>query len=247
MGILDFIKSKHTKNSDNTSLITSGQSNIAPLIQKHKKIRNIMDFIEYALISNGGNYEDIHQKLLAMLEFSKHARDYGINCDFSCINETIMDFFTKQSDIVKFSLVENKPFAAFYNKKRNGWQRYDYRGVTVIQDAKAQKPVMYFGRRNENALIHRKDKLLAFGDDIVVLRDESKDNYDEIPISGHGTYAEFNFNKENHITSVKYRYMTHPKLGFWSKEQVCEFDSETNQYKLISGHLPDNTDNTPNA
>ena len=240
MGILDFFRNRQQK-SENTSLIAKGASSIAPYTPKKKKIRNIVDFVESSLISNGGNYEDIYQKLLALSEFAKHAKEYGIECNLSGIDVALRDFFTEQPDIKHFP-IKDKPHVAFYAKK-DGWNFYNYRGVTVLQDGQAKKPVMYYGRRNQNAETHRKDCIFAFGDDVVILRDECKANYDEIPLWGDGTHAEFSFDKNNHITSVKYRYMTHPRLGFWSKEQVCEFDAESGQYRLLPTQIPERTYN----
>ncbi|MFQ6723834.1 MAG: hypothetical protein ACLRFE_00685, partial [Clostridia bacterium] len=91
MGLLEFFRNRQQK-SKNTSLVAKGDSSIAPYTPKKKKIRNIVEFVENALISNGGNYEDIHQKLLAISEFAKNANDYGIQCDFGMIDETLRDF-----------------------------------------------------------------------------------------------------------------------------------------------------------
>ena len=242
MGILDFFRNRQQK-SKNTSLIANGDSSIIPYTPKKKEIRNIVDFVENALISNGGNYEDIQQKLLELSEFAKHAKEYGVECNLSGIDITLRDFFTEQPDIKHFP-IKDKPHAAFYAKK-DGWNYYNYRGVTVMQDEQAKKPVMYYGRRNQNAETHRNDCIFAFGDDVVVLRDECKANYDEIPLWGDGTYAEFSFDKNNHITSVKYRYMTHPRLGFWSDEQICEFYQESGQYRLLPKQIPERTYNDP--
>ena len=242
MRILDFFRNRQQK-SENTSLIVKGDSSVRPYTPQKKKIRTIADFVENALISNGGNYEDIYQKLLALSEFAKHAKEYGVECNLSGIEVTLRDFFTEQPDI-KYFPIKDKPHAAFYAKK-DGWNYYNYRGVTVMQDEQEKKPVMYYGRRNQNAETHRNDCIFAFGDDVVVLRDECKANYDEIPLWGDGTYAEFSFDKNNHITSVKYRYMTHPRLGFWSKEQICEFDAESGQYRLQPTQIPERTYNDP--
>ena len=243
MGILDFFKRKKEQKNVNTSLMTKSERGIIPFAPKKKKIRNIVDFVECALISNGGNYEDIHQKLLALSKFAKNAKEYGVECNLGGIDVTLRDFFTKQPDIKHFP-IKNKPHTAFYAKK-DGWNFYNYRGVTVMQDEQTKRPVMYYGRRNKNAETHRNDCIFAFGDDIVVLRDECKANYDEIPLWGDGTYAEFLFDKDNHITSVKYRYMTHPRLGFWSTEQVCEFDQESGQYRLLPPPVLEKTYNDP--
>lgn len=243
MGILDYFRNRQ-QTSENSSLVAKGDSSIGPYTPKKKKIRNIVDFIENALISNGGNYVDIQQKLLALSEFAKHAKEYGVECNLGGIDVTLRDFFTEQPDI-KYFTIKDKPHAAFYAKK-DGWNFYNYRGVTVMQDKQAKKPVMYYGRRNKNAETHRNDCILAFSDNMVVLKDECKANYDEIPLWGDGTYAEFSFNKSNHITSVKYRYIAHPRLGFWSEEQVCEFDEESGQYKLLPIQILERTYNDPN-
>lgn len=243
MGILEYFRKKQEQNTENTSLTVKDGSSITPCTPKKKKIRNIVDFVENALISNGGNYKDIQQKLLALSEFAKHAREYGVKCNLGGVDITLRDFFTEQPDIKHFP-IKDKPFAAFYAKK-DGWNYYNYRGVTVMQDEQATKPVMYYGRRNKNAETHRNDCIIAFGEDMVVLRDECKANYDEIPLWGDGTYAEFLFDKNNHITSVKYRYMTHPRLGFWSDEQVCEFDQESGQYRLLPTQITKRTYNDP--
>lgn len=244
MGLLDiFRKKKVIQKVDSKELIEAKQSLAVATPQKKKKVRNLVDFIEDSLTSNGGNYDDIYQKLLAISIFAKSAKEYGVTCSLGRIDETLTDFFTKQDDI-KFYPFKNIPYRAFYTKK-DGWNRYNYRGVTVIKDAQAQKPVLYYGRRNEKAETHRKDVFLCFDDDAVILRDESLARYDEIPLYGDGTHAEFYFDEQNHITSVKFRYMTHPRLGFWSREQICEFDRETNQYKLLPSQVPKVTYNDP--
>lgn len=242
MGILDFLRYRQQK-SEQTSMVAKSDSSITPYTPKKKKIRNIVDFVENALINNGGDYDDIYQKLLALSEFSKHAKEYGIECNLGGIDVTLRDFFTEQAEIKHFP-IKDKPYASFYAKK-DGWNFYNYRGVTVMQDEQSKKPIMYYGRRNKNAETHRNDCIIAFGDDTVVLRDECKANYDEIPLWGNGTYAEFSFDENNHITRVKYRYMTHPRLGFWSDEQVCEFDTENKQYRLQPTQIPERTYNDP--
>ena len=77
MGILDFFRNRQQK-SENTSLIVKGDSSVRPYTPQKKKIRTIVDFVENALICNGGNYEDIYQKLLVLSEFAKHAKEYGV-------------------------------------------------------------------------------------------------------------------------------------------------------------------------
>lgn len=242
MGILDFIKNKQQK-TETTALIKKDEDSIEEFITKKKKIRTIVDFVENALISNGGNYEDIYQKLLALAEFATHAKEYGVQCNLRGVNETLRDFFTYQTDIAFFP-VKDKPYAAFYAKK-DGSNFYNYRGVTVLQDEQAKKPVMYYGRRHKNAETHRKDCIFCFGDDVVILRDESKANYNEIPLWGDGTHAEFSFDENNHITRVKYRYMTEARLGFWSKEQVCEYDDKSGQYRFLPMQIPERTYKDP--
>ena len=91
--MLDFFRNRQQK-SKNTSLIANGDSSITPYTPKKKKICNIVDFVENALISNGGNYEDIQQKLLELSEFAKHAKEYGVECNLSGIDITLRDFFT---------------------------------------------------------------------------------------------------------------------------------------------------------
>ena len=108
----------------------------------------------------------------------------------SKVDEAFKDFFSDNN--IEFSNIKHQPFSAFY-KKKDEWNRYNYRGVTVIEDGGAHKPVLYFGRRNENSAIHRKDAILCLGDDEVILRDESLSRYDEIPLYGSGTHAEFEF------------------------------------------------------
>ena len=39
--------------------------------------------------------------------------------------------------------------------------------------------------------------------------------------------------------------MTHPRLGFWSDEQICEFDQESGQYRLLPKQIPERTYNDP--
>ena len=241
MGILDFFRNRQKK--DDTSLIVKDGSSIMPYTPKKKKIRNIVDFVENALISNGGNYEDIHQKLLAISEFAKNAKDYGVQCDFGMIDETLRDFFTEQPDIKLFPLKDN-PHTAFYAKK-DGWNFYNYRGVTIQKDKRASKPILYFGRRHERSETHRKDTIFCFADDIILFRDEQQARYDEIPLYGCGTNAEFYFDDKNQIIKVKFQYMTQPRLGFWSREQVCEFDEESGQYKLLPIQIPERTYNDP--
>ena len=131
MRILDFFRNRQQK-SENISLIVKGDSSVRPYTPQKKKIRTIVDFVENALISNGGNYEDIYQKLLALSEFAKHAKEYGIECNLSGIDVTLSDFFTEQSDI-KYFPIKDKPHVAFYAKKE-GWNYYNYRGVTIMQD-----------------------------------------------------------------------------------------------------------------
>lgn len=103
-----------------------------------------------------------------------------------------------------------------------------------MQDASAKKPVLYFGRRNENAEIHRKDTVLCLGDDGIWFRDFWKANYDEIPLYGSGTDAEFSFNDANQITMVRFAYLEDPRLGFWSNPQIIEINPDTNQFTLTS-------------
>lgn len=237
MGLLDiFRKKKMVQKVDSKELIEAKQSLVSPASKKKKKARSIVEFVRDSLTENGGNYDDIHQKLLAISTFAKSAKQYGVKCSLGRIDEALAEFFTEQEGI-KLYPFKNVPYRAFYTKK-DGWNRYNYRGVTVIKDANAQKPVLYYGQRNENAETHRKDVILCFDDDAVILRDESLARYDEIPLYGDGTHAEFYFDEQNHITSIKFRYITHPRLGFWSSEEVCEFDRETNQYKLLPRQVP---------
>lgn len=244
MSILDFFrKKKEIQSSKNKQLVTKSETAIVPNSQKKKKISSLVDFIEYSLTSNGGNYEDIYRKLLAISEFAKSAQEYGVNCNLARVDEALKDFFTEQEDI-KFSPFKDIPYSAFYTKK-DGWNFYNYRGVTVVQDEQAKKPVLYYGRRHENTETHKKDTVFCFGDDVVILRDESTANYDEIPLWGDGTYAEFTFDKNNNITRIVFRYMTEPRLGFWSKEQVCEFDTESGQYRLLPTQTSERTFNDP--
>lgn len=244
MGILEkFRKKKEVLSSERTSLVAKSETTITPIMKKKKKVRSLVDFVEYSLTSNGGNYEDIYKKLLAMSEFAKSAEEYGVDCNLARVDETLKDFFTKQDDI-KFYPFKDVPYRAFYTKK-DGWAFYNYRGVTVVQDEQAKMPVMYYGRRHEKAETHKKDTIFCFGDDIVVLRDELQAKYDEIPLYGDGTHAEFSFDKDNHITKVAFRKMTNGRLGFWSEEQVCEFDAETNQYRLLPPPPIEKTYNDP--
>lgn len=232
MRLLDFLKrKKETQTKKNVTLVSKNERSVVLSTPKKKKIHNLVDFIKDALTSNGGNYNDIHQKLLTISNFAKSAKKYGVNCDLTRINETLQDFFTPQKDI-KFNPFKDIPFMAFYTKK-DGLNFYNYRGVTVIQDEQSKKPIMYFGRRNKNAETHRKDTAFWFGENAVILMDEWHANYDEIPLFGNGTYAEFTFDDDNKITKIVFRYITDSKLGFWSEEQVCEFDSETKQYILL--------------
>lgn len=242
MGILDFFRNRQQK-SENTSLIVKGDSAVRPHTPQKKKIRTIVDFVENALISNGGNYEDIYQKLLTISEFAKHAKEYGVECFLGSIDETLKDFFTDQQDIKHFPL-KGKLYTAFYAKKE-GRGFYNHRGVTVMQDEQTMKPIMYYGRRHQKAELHTNDCIFAFGDDKVIFRDESDTSYGEIPLWGVGTYAEFSFDESNHLTTIKYRYKTNPRLGFWSKEQICEFDAESGQYRLQPTQIPERTYNDP--
>lgn len=114
--------------------------------------------------------------------------------------------------------------------------------MTVVQDEQAKKPVMYYGRRNKSAETHRKDTIFCFGDDMVILRNEWQANYDEIPLFGDGTYAEFSFDNENRITRVAFRYITDSRLGFWSEEQVCELDKKTKQSRPLPTQILEKAD-----
>jgi len=245
MGIMDYFRKKQEQKPNNTSLINSDKSANNLSLPRRKKIRNIVDFVEDALVCNGGDYQDIYDKLLAMSEFAKHAKEYGVKCSLSKIDEALKDFFTEQKDIKHFP-IKGIPYAAFYAKK-DGWNYYNYRGVSVMQGGQAGKPIMYFGRRNKRADTFRQDTALAFGDDIVVLRDENSANYDEIPLYGSGAYAEFSFDENNHITAIKYRYLEHHRIGLWSDDKTCVFDAESGQYKLLTSQIPERTNNDPKS
>ena len=68
MRILDYFK-KREKNEKVLS-ITKNNTQLSNKTKK-KKINNLADFIENALIENGGNYDDILKKLLSISKFSK--------------------------------------------------------------------------------------------------------------------------------------------------------------------------------
>lgn len=84
--------------------------------------------------------------------------------------------------------------------KKDDWNFYAYRGVMIFENKQVKKPIMYYGRRNQN----RYECLYTFGDDFVSLREESQTNYNGTS-SLDGMYAEFLFDKNNHITNIKYR------------------------------------------
>lgn len=231
MDIIKYLKDKYITKSKETSLTTSDKGQLQTNTIRKKKIKNLVDFIENSLIANGGNYEDIHSKLLAISEFAKSAKDLGVDCDLSRIDETLQDFFTPQKDI-KFTPFKDIPYRAFYFKK-DGWSFYNHRGVTVVQDEKAQKPVLYYGRRHAKAERHAKDTILCFGDDTIIFRNEYSAHYDEIPLWTGGTHAEFTFDQDNNISKVTWRKITNSRLKFWSKPQTCKFDNFTSTYKLL--------------
>jgi len=240
MSIIEYFKKK--KNSKIESRLIKKETSIIQT-KPNKKIKNLKDFIQYSLINNGGDYQDIYQKLLAMSEFSKHAQEYGVKCNLTKVDEALNDFFSIQSEI-KYYPIKNIPYTAFYTKK-DGWNRYNYRGVSVLQDEQAKRPVLYFGRRNEKAETHKKDCVFCFGENTIILRNQYNANYDEFPLWGDGTHAEFTFDRDNKIVKVAYRYMTEPRLGFWSKEHICEFDSEINQYKVLQPPVLEESNNDP--
>lgn len=234
MRILDYFK-KREKNEKVLS-VTKNNTQLSNKTKK-KKINNLADFIENALIENGGNYDDILKKLLSISKFSKEK--HIADCNLKRVDETLKDFFMYQKDI-KFYPIKDMPYSAFYTKK-DGWNFYNYRGVTVMQDDKTKKPMLYYGRRNENAETHQKDTIFYFDDDMVILKDEWLASYEEIPLFGDGIYAEFTFDKDIHITKLAFRYVEDARLGFWSDERVYEF--KTTRQKSTTQKLEENINN----
>jgi len=229
MNIIEYFKNKSKNN--NISLVKAS-TQVSNTVKK-KKPKNIVEFIKYGIITNGGNYDDIYYKLTTISEFAKNASEYGVNCNLNNINDILNYFFTQQKHI-KFFPLKNQPHTAFYTDAKDSNAYYNYRGVTVMQDDNLKRPIMYYGRRHKKAESHARDTLLFLGDNEIVLRSEMLANYDEIPLYGDGTYAEFYFDKNNKINKVIFRTMSHPRLKMWGKEQVCELDYETNEYKLLS-------------
>ena len=126
MDIINFFKGK--KNRE-TNLIRNNQTSPQINNSNRKKIKHISDFIENALTENGGNYNDIYSKLIAIAKFTKEAKSYGVLCDFEKINEALNDFFNSDANI-KFSTIKDMPHSAWYYKN-DKYNRYNYRGVSV--------------------------------------------------------------------------------------------------------------------
>ncbi len=222
MGLLRILNKKYEIMEQNNSSKSKND--------KKEKFHSLAEFVEYSLKDNGGNYEDIYIKLNKILTFVNCAKQKGIDGNFERINETLQDFFNKKNHI-KFNIYKNLPYSAFYYKK-DKFNYYNYRGITIAQDEQ-KNPILYFGRRNKEAATHSKDTMFCFRNNSVVFQDECMASYDEIPLYGDGVFAIFDFDSNNKLIKISYRYMTDTRLGFWSDEQIYEL-SNTNKYKLIS-------------
>lgn len=186
--------------------------------------KDLIKFIKIALQENGGDYERILKRMNIVYNFIQAAKECNVDCNFSKIEEAWNDFFIGGDKIKKAKFAEgffNSMYEKLGDEKRRIWSK---RGVSIMQHEETKRPVMYFGQRKAWAEFHKKDTALFFCDDGIMFHDTYLANFDEIPLWGSGTHAEFDFDELDRLTRVSFKKMTEPRLGFWGKETVINFD-----------------------
>lgn len=199
-------------------------------LKEHNFKNFLPNFIKSALQENGGDYETIYQRMLAVYQFLSNAEQYGLKGDFvnenSKIKHAFEDFFTDSDQVInpQFFLKENK---ALYEKLDNQKEPVRY-GSAVLKNPEKQKPVLCFGKREDwsQAVDFRADAGLLFMDKNIIFHAEFDTYFDGKPTLMYwGQHAEFNFNNSNQLTQVLYRDL-HWWEDAWSKDRIINLGAE---------------------
>ena len=199
-------------------------------LKEHSFKNFLPSFIKSALQENGGDYETIYQRMLAVYLFLSNAEQYGLKGDFvnenSKIKHAFEDFFTDSDQVInpQFFLKENK---AGYEKLDNNKEPVRH-GVAVLKNPEKQKPALYFGKREDwhQTFDFRADAGLLFMDKNIIFHDEFNTCIDGKPTLMHwGHHAEFSFNHSNQLTQVLYRDL-HWWEDAWNKDLIINLGAE---------------------
>ena len=196
------------------------------IVEYFKRSQNLKSFIEEALKSNGGNVEEIQIRMNQLYNFLPKAKDYGVDCNLSRLEEAIKDFF--KNNKLKFKISKLMENTAFYEKEEKKGI-YNKRGVSVKNITEDNVPVLYFGRRQLKAESHKKDTIIVFYKDHISFMDKYFANYDEITLWGSGTIADFNFDQNNNLKNVTFRKLIDARLGFWSEDKTCNIKQKNTE------------------
>ena len=199
-------------------------------LKEHSFKNFLPSFIKSALQENGGDYETIYQRMLAVYLFLSNAEQYDLKGDFvNKIKGAYEDFFTDSDQVInpQFFLKENKAVYERLGDKidPNAPEKH---GVAVLKNPEKQKPALYFGKREEwgDACDFRADAGLLFADKNIIFHDEYNTCIDGKPTLMHwGHHAEFSFNHSNQLTQVLYRDL-HWWEDSWSKDLIINLGAE---------------------